>query len=194
MNGMFDEAITRAFPPAIRRIFEDQLCFGFVFGGFGKGYGGPGHDIDMFVAVNQLAASAQAEFVSWYMALHQELRLPPDLEYPGELVLLGDLERRIRFLEASHIRPVIESQYEYESILWVDALSEEKLAFVSGPGIDMEQLDQLMKRAYSLMLKWRSEVILWRPEPLSELKKLDLRRLFKGHVSYLKRQSLPPGA
>jgi hypothetical protein len=87
-----------------------------------------------------------------------------------------------------------ESQYEYESILWVDALSEEKLAFVSGPGIDMGQLDQLMKRAYSLMLRWRSEVILWRPEPLSDLKKLDLRRLFKGHVSYLKRQSLPPGA
>jgi hypothetical protein len=51
-----------------------------------------------------------------------------------------------------------------------------------------------MKRAYSLMLRWRSEVILWRPEPLSDLKKLDLRRLFKGHVSYLKRQSLPPGA
>jgi predicted nucleotidyltransferase len=193
VSETLNEAITRAFPPAVQRIFKDRLCFGFVFGGFGKGYGGPGHDIDMFVAVNELAPSAREEFVSWYIALHEELGLPPDLQYPGELVLLQDLECRIRFLESSHIRPVIESQYEYESILWVDAMSERKLAFVSGPAIDARQLDQLMKRAYSLMLRWRSEVILWRPEPLSDLQKLDLRRLFKGHVSYLKQQPLPPG-
>lgn len=191
MSEALRSEIAAHFPEAVSRIFGEKLCLAFVFGGFGKGYGGPGHDIDMFVLLDELVPEARDEFVAWYLEFHARLGLPPDREYPGELVLLDDLEGRIAYLERAEIRPVIESQYEYEAILWVDALSENKLAFVPGTAIDEHRGEQLLKRAYSLMLRWRSQVVLWRPEPISVLRELDLRRLFKGHVRYLKRPSVP---
>lgn len=186
MPDSLTEEIADEFPLAIQEIFGSQLCFGFVFGGFGKGYGGPGHDVDMFIVCREVTSATRSAFTRWYLTFHERLGLPADLQYPGEVVLLDDLIARLDYLEQTPIRPVIESLYEYEAILWTDALSEPHLALVEGPAIDPLEADNLMKRAFCLALTWRAEVMRWRPENLAKLVDLDLRRLFRGHITYLK--------
>ncbi|WP_146778762.1 hypothetical protein [Actinomadura craniellae] len=178
--------IEAEFTAMVPEIFGDRLGFAFVFGGFGKGYGGWNHDIDMFVAVDLLPTDDGARFISWYFDLHRRLGLPPDHDYPGELVALDDLDRRLALLESRRIRGVIETQYEYEAILWADALIERKLGVVRGPAITQDGFEHVLERAARLGARWRTEIRAIRSESPEELDRLDLRRLFKGHVRYLK--------
>ena len=50
-----------------------------------------------------------------------------------------------------------------------------------------------LDRAHTLGRRWRATMEELRPEPPCELAKLDLRRLFKGYVKYLKLPGPPEG-
>jgi hypothetical protein len=187
-------AIEAEFRSTVPLIFRDRLGFAFIFGGFGKGYAGWGHDIDMFIAAAGPPADAQIEdFKVWYMDVHRRHDLPPDPIHPGEVVTIDDLHRRLTLLEGRNIRPVIETQYEYEAILWADALIERKLGLLRGPCTSAGDLERTLTRAARLGNRWRSEMLDIRLENPRQLAQLDLRRLFKGYVKYLKQPGVPSG-
>jgi hypothetical protein len=183
-------AIEEEFADRVPKLFGASLGFAFIFGGFGKGYGGWGHDVDMFVCVTKACDGQARAFHEWYFDLHERTGLPPDIIYPGEIVEIDDLHRRIQLLESRTIRPVIETQYEYEAILWVDALIESKKAFTQGPAVDEGLVNAMLGQAAALNKKWRARMLDIRPETAAEQDKLDLRRLFKGHVAYLKQAGI----
>lgn len=179
-------AIGEEFESTVPAIFGEHLGFAFIFGGFGKGYAGWDHDVDMFVCLDRVDHDYRATFARWYLQLHGRFGLPPDLGYPGELVVAKDLDNRLALLERRNIRPIVESLYEYEAILWADGLIEKKLGFVAGPALTEDQVMRFLDRAYALGRRWRVTMEKLRPEPACELAELDLRRLFKGYVKYLK--------
>jgi hypothetical protein len=175
------------FRVGIQNIFKDNLIFGLIFGGFGKGYASQNHDIDMFILVNKIDPAQKLEFTDWYFALHDKFGFKPDPIDPGEVAELGDLLNRITLLEASHIRPVIETYYEYEGIVWVDALSEGNRGLTI---VNKDISEEIFRRAKSLNTRWREEILSIRTDPPESLASLDLRRLFKGHIKYLKAQGI----
>ena len=102
------------FKNEVPQIFGSNLCFGFVFGGFAKGYAVANQDMDFFICLHQPDPEAVSAFHSWYFAIHNEFNLIPDRDDPGEITTLATLEEKIALIKAKPLRPVINSYYEYE--------------------------------------------------------------------------------
>jgi predicted nucleotidyltransferase len=168
--------IANEFSVVATSIFRNNLLFAFIFGGFAKGYATVHHDIDMFVCVDSYIVDEIERFRAWYLAIHSHFSLPPDDRYPGEIVAKSLLDEKVRFLEGRPLKPEIETLYEYEAILWTDALSGRKLSVVG----DRSALAIFERRCSRLEELWRSEVSEMLGQPAPELfAHLDLRRLFK---------------
>lgn len=173
------QRIVDEFKYTIPKMFAGNLCFAFIFGGFGKGYATDKHDIDMFIVVHHSPNKQEHEsFLSWYFDIHRRFALPADDKYPGEIVNLSLLREKMRFLSSREFRLVIPSYYEYEAILWGDALAERKIGFV---GDQVSEYLELHSMSSQLFRRWRESVYsdFLSQENRIELEKLDLRRLFK---------------
>ncbi len=172
------EEIQFEFMENVTRIFHKNLAFAFIFGGFGKGYATKTHDIDMFICLlREASLECISEFRAWYFALHAKYHLPPDFKYPGEVVTLQRLTEKVLFLQKRCFRQVVETYYEYEAIIWCDALSERKIGLI----VNDYTYYTLKEIADTTFSSWRSQIYRdWLySEPIEELEKLDLRRLFK---------------
>lgn len=176
------------FEADVPALIGHSLLFGFIFGGFAKGYATWNHDIDMLVCLQEWERDTAERFRQWYLAMHEEFGLPPDHDDPGEVLTIADLVARLSFLERTPLRREIETYYEYESILWADVIAEAKVAIIG----DKAALESVELRCKALARRWRSEVarMLGVAEDDSELAQLDLRRLFKRVITYLKKD--PP--
>lgn len=180
--------ISQRFEAKVPGLIGQSLVFGFIFGGFAKGYATISHDIDMFICVRHLDADSVSRFRHWYFDIHREFRLTPDLNDPGEVLTLADLEKRIAFLEITPLRKEIETYYEYEAIVWADVMSEAKIAIVG----DVSELAELEFRCKELAKRWRNEVrAILGVENEDAIANLDLRRLFKKAITYLKKNPPP---
>lgn len=170
--------IEQEFLKNIDIIFSEYLCFAFIFGGFGKGYATDTHDIDMFIVVNKdVPKEIISRFHKWYFSVHKQYKLPPDINYPGEIIPLSLLEEKMRFLVNRPFRKTIPTYYEYEAILWADALFENKIGIIS----KSPQMEELIQIATNVFTSWKKDIY---QNYFSQLDKesldaLDLRRLFK---------------
>lgn len=179
--------IVQQFEPAVPEFFGDTLVFGFIFGGFAKGYATASHDIDMLVCVQEARDPSVHQFRTWYYDVHQKFGLQPDCIDFGETLVEADLLKRLTLLEATPLRHEIETYYEYESILWCDVISGPKIGVVG----DAHAVSEYEARCSALMERWRDEaIIMLGIRDREGVAHLDLRRLFKRAITYLKKD--PP--
>lgn len=182
------KAILCRFRCDIPSIFNDDLLFGFIVGGFAKGYAVSDQDIDMFVCVRKYDEAKAQEFRNYYFDLHKEFHLVPDSGKPGELMTLGRLQQKIALINFRSLRPTIHSYYEYEGLLWTEMLTGVRAAQVG----DMNILNSVVESCEILPQRWRKEVYELTGDDLSEEeRKLSIHRLIKcarkkGYINYVK--------
>jgi hypothetical protein len=174
----------RSFREDVPRVFGDELVFGFVSGGFAKGYATSEHDIDAFVCVRELRVEASSAFRAWYLDAHRALGVAPDLRDPGEIVPFARLTEKIEWVRTRHLAREVQTYYEYEAVVWADMLSGAKAARIG----DIARLAEMEAACELLPQRWRAD-ILSRAEPsrLGELWTLPLALLCEKEVRYAKR-------
>jgi hypothetical protein len=165
-------------------LFGDDLVFGFLCGGFAKGYATESHDADFFVCVRALPSGAFERYRRWYVDLHHRRGIAPDERDPGEVVLLSSLEEKIGWVSTRHVRPEIPTYYEYEAIVWADMLSGPKIAKVG----DLHRLAVLERQVEVLPQRWRSDILRDAGADAETLWTLPLTLLFEQRVRYTKRR------
>lgn len=138
-----------------RIVFPDKLVFAFVFGSAAKGYLSREHDIDLFLCVREWDSADQRLLLSQVRTMHQTLGYTLDESDPFEMTTLDQLWDRMKYAERIRIRPVIRSYYAYESIVWMDILSGQKMACVG----DTALMDLFSERAQRLVADWRDSIL-----------------------------------
>lgn len=176
-------AVYEEFRRETPRIFGEDLAFGFIFGGFAKGYAVENQDADMLLCLHRMAEPRLERFREWYFDLHRRYQLTPDRNDPGEVMTPQRLEEKLLYAAATPLRPVIETYYEYEAIVWADVLVGEKAAFIG----DLAILDAMTRLCDGLPQRWRGEMLRFHGDvPDPEVAKLPTTRLFRRSVTYLK--------
>lgn len=182
------KAILSRFRYDIPPLFGTNLAFAFVAGGFAKGYAVEDQDIDMFICVRKYDEDQVKSFNEYYIKLHEEFDLVPDMSKPGELMTLGRLAQKIALVNARKLRPIIESYYEYEGLLWTEMLTGVRAAQIG----DMNLLNQFVELCETLPQKWRHDVYNLIGENIDiNIAKLPIHRLIKfarqnGYITYKK--------
>lgn len=178
------------FRESVKHIFKKNLCFAFIFGGFGKGYATQNHDIDMFIVLYKLPSKRKIEkFRKWYFNIHEKYLLKPDLKFPGEIIELKYLEEKIEYLLSMEFKKKFETYEEYEAIIFGDALYEKKIGVI----VNGKEFDFLVNKSKKLFNSWKKEIYkeLLYYLNIDELDSLDLRRLFKKiGVKYLEKNKI----
>jgi hypothetical protein len=130
-------AITRSHSDAIPRIFQENLLFSFVCGGWAKGYATAEHDVDVFICTKrEVGPEVEQEYLRWYFALHNDLHLPPDTGYPGEVVSVDALRSSLDLLEVWKFSFHVADIATKKAIIWADMLSGAYLDPI-GPRLDL---------------------------------------------------------
>ena len=94
------ESIILEVAQGLQKLFPDSMEFGFTCGGIAGGYATSTHDIDIFCCLNKKITKEKAmEYMTWYKDLHTKHGLPADLDYPGELVLIDDLMKKLELID-----------------------------------------------------------------------------------------------
>jgi hypothetical protein len=177
------QQVLTEFRDAVPRLFGGDLCFGFVFGGFAKGHAVRDQDADCFICVRAINPVALSTFHEWYFDLHARHRLTPDRTDPGEIMTSERLLEKLRFLREHRLRTRIETYYEYEAIVWADALAGPRAASVG----DLNDLETKVMLCETLPQRWRAELLaLVGASADLETAKLPLTRLFRRLVHYEK--------
>jgi predicted nucleotidyltransferase len=162
--------------------------FGFVFGGFAKGYATASHDIDLFVCLRRLDEQSITDIRRDYFLLHERHSLQPDNDDPAEIMSIDQLQARLALATGRPLRPVIETYEEYEAICWAEIIVGAVAEFVG----DSDLFFSLREQIAHLPQKWRVEVLNLMPPPIEvEVAKLSILRLLKvarrrGYLHYAK--------
>lgn len=146
------------------KIFGQNLVFGFICGGFAKGYADDTHDVDLFVCVETNDEAAYDAYLDWYIGLHLRFGFPPDLDYPGEVVTLDRLRELLDIQSNFKIESlVVKSIWIKKSIIWADMFSGRITAIVgSSDGLDILESFRVLCRPYPE--RWKREVLDLLPE------------------------------
>ena len=128
IRKLTEERINNDFIAGVKELFGDNLAFGFICGGFAKGYWNENHDIDTFICVKKpISKETAIKYLKWYRDLHEKHNFPPDLDYPGEIVELDILQERLKLLHALKLELKVTDINIREAILWADMLVGGKL-------------------------------------------------------------------
>ncbi|MFO0826147.1 MAG: nucleotidyltransferase domain-containing protein [Gemmataceae bacterium] len=139
------------------QLFRDNLVFGFVCGGVAKGYATRTHDIDLFVVLDTpVNTTVEEEYLRWYFDLHARYQLPPDYDYPGEIVELDRLERTLHLLDDWRLTRVVTSVDLKKAIIWTDMLTGGIAGHV-GTGQDV--LDRLIAERKHEPARWKEQLL-----------------------------------
>jgi predicted nucleotidyltransferase len=123
------DLISDDFKKSIPKIFGDNLVFAFICGGFAKGYANHDHDIDVFICLEKNDDHAYDRYVEWYLDLHKRFGFPPDLDYPGEVVVRERLLSILSVLTNFRIKDfVVTDVWLKKAIIWADMLAGRILA------------------------------------------------------------------
>lgn len=153
------EEIERDVKRNLPSIFGDNFVFGFICGGFAKGYADVTHDIDIFVCVKENDETAYDKYLAWYLDLHRRHGFPPDLDYPGEVVTLNRL-RSILELQRYHkiSSLIVEDIWIKKSIIWADMFAGQIMgATGSVEGLDI--LESLRVKCVPYPARWKQDVL-----------------------------------
>ena len=182
------KAILGRFRYDVPAIFQEDLAFGCIVGGFAKGYAVSDQDIDMFVCLHKYDEQKVEAFMDFYYNIHKEFHLVPDTENPGVVTTLGYLSQKIALINARSLRKTIESYYESQGLVWTEMLTGARSAQIG----NMSILNSILESCELLPQKWRKEVydILGDDIP-DDIKKLPIHRLIKyarkrGYIKYEK--------
>jgi len=141
----------------LKIIFGDNLLFGFVCGGFSKGYADKEHDIDVFVCLRQKETEKEnEEYLRWYFALHKKYDVKSDYDYPGEIVTYDYLVETLNILKKLVLTLKIDDVRTKKAIIWADMLTSKTAAHV---GTNLELLNQLKYEYDKYPEKWKQEVL-----------------------------------
>lgn len=138
-------------------IFGQNLIFGFVCGGFSKGYADENHDVDIFVCVNKNPDKKLEErYLKWYFDLHKRYGIKADYDYPGEIVPYEYLIQTLSMLRSLKLTLEINDVRTKKAIIWADMLTGTTAAET---GNDMEKLHQIKKEYAHYPEQWKGEVL-----------------------------------
>jgi hypothetical protein len=152
-----EEKIRKDFEDGVCKIFGDNLAFGFICGGFAKGFWDNNHDIDTFICVKKSISKETAnEYLEWYYNLHKKHNFPPDDDYPGEIVELDVLQEKLKLLHLLKLELKVTNIDTREAILWADMLVGEKMGLVCN---NRKVFDALQEEYVNYPEKWKNEVL-----------------------------------
>jgi|GEM_PF-6963128 len=175
--------IYNTFRNEVPPIFGDNLVFGFLFGGFAKGYAVKDQDVDCYICLKEENIKQVAKFREWYFNLHAHYNFAPDVEIPGSISTWDHLNEKIDFAVRTSLRPVIETSYEKQCIVWGDIMSGEKAAKIG----DLSKLNEIEIACEGLTQRWRIELLRILGEKADlEASKLPITRLFRKVITYQK--------
>jgi len=152
-----EEKIRRDFMNGVCKIFGDNLAFGFICGGFAKGFWDNDHDIDTFICVKKPINKETAKaYLEWYYNLHRKHNFPPDDDYPGEIVELDVLQKKLKLLYTLKLDLKVTDINIREAILWADMLVGKKMGLLC---TIPEVCNALQKEFVCYPEKWKTEVL-----------------------------------
>lgn len=141
----------------LSRIFGNNLLFGFVCGGFSKGYADKEHDIDIFVCLRRRETEKEyEEYLRWYFALHKKYGVKPDYDYPGEIVTHDYLVETLSILKTLILTLEIKEVKTKKAIIWADMITSKTAGHV---GTHPELLHELKREYEKYPEKWKQEVL-----------------------------------
>jgi len=150
-------AISEEVKQGLPVIFGENLVFGFVCGGVAKGYADNFHDIDTFTCVHTLMSpETENAYYTWYFELHRKYDLPPDFDYPGEVVTLERLTRVLQILKTLRLTLKIDEVDTKKAIIWADMITG-GISGRTGPRLDI--LDGIMEEYGHYPAQWKCEVL-----------------------------------
>ena len=178
-------AIRDRFVGEVPEIFGSNFVFGFIFGGVAKGYADLDHDIDTFICVHRTDRSAEQIFRRWYFDLHNDFEMKADESDSGEVMTLYNLSQRVNYVLNTPFRLTIDSYFEYEAIVWVDILADQKIG-VAG---DLLRLKHFEKLCGPMPAVWRSTILDSLENP-SQFADMPISLLCERFVDYQKRPGI----
>lgn len=141
----------------LNEIFGDEMIFGFVCGGFSKGYADENHDVDIFVCLkNDLQTEKEKIYLLWYFDLHKRYGIKPDFDYPGEIVTYKKLIRVLEKLKYLKLTLKIEDVLTKKAIIWADMITSKTAAET---GSSLKLLYKLKKEYGKYPNQWKQEVL-----------------------------------
>lgn len=162
-----EEKIKKDFMYGVCKIFGDNLAFGFICGGFAKGFWDNNHDIDTFVCVKKPIGEETAKtYLEWYYDLHKKYNFPPDDDYPGEIIELDTLKTKLKLLHTLKLELKVNDIDTREAILWADMLVGKKMGLVCN---NRKVFDTLQDEYANYPEKWKKEVLLLISEKDSQI-------------------------
>ena len=184
------EKISDEFKQKTKEIFQENLVFAFIFGGIAKGYAKDvSHDIDMFICLSDRNNEQESKFRAFYFAIHNKFNLTPDYTDPGEVVSLSELKNSLFLLENMKISPVMKAYKEYEAIVWGDVFAGK----IISPVGNIKLLESIQQQCATYPDKWRANILTQMDQytlktEWESIKNLNITRLFRRYVTYLKQK------
>lgn len=149
--------VQQEFVVGVKEVFNDNLTFAFICGGFAKGYWDKNHDIDMFICVDSPIDQYWAKkYLKWHLDLHKKYGFPADEDYPGEIVVKDQLANSLKKLPKLKLQLRVDDLSVKEAIIWADMLVGEKAALI---GNNLEYYRQLESEYCMYPEKWKKEVL-----------------------------------
>lgn len=153
---LIEGKIKKDFLSGIKRLFEENLAFGFIGGGFAKGYWDKNHDIDMFICIKKEIDHKKAKaYLEWYFDLHKKHGFPPDKDYPGEIIKLDDLLKALKILDTLKLELKVNDISVKEAIIWADMIAGKNFGFIG----DGKIFSSLRKKHAKYPEKWKKEIL-----------------------------------
>lgn len=154
--------LVQEFQKTVRSLFREEVIFSFICGSLARGESGKSSDIDIFIAVNSLNNDSLDQFRKWYIDFHSRFGFVADREYPGEVVLINDLDNALDVVERRvPVRGISEKQ-EYDGIIWAGMLIGETMGFMGND----EVFKKFRNRAELVCKKWNQALVKIEPQEL----------------------------
>lgn len=128
----------------IKKIFDKNLNFSFVFGSYAKGFEKQTSDIDMFICLNEDDRLAINEFRKWYFKFHYMYGKFPDFSYPGEVLTREKLENVINN-NYNVSFDLVNSADAFDSLFYTQIFTDEKINIIGDQKNLMEYQEKFEK-------------------------------------------------
>lgn len=142
-------------------IFDGNLVFGFVCGGVAKGYADDSHDIDLVVCTSTpIDEGVRDSYYDWYFDLHDRYSLPPDYDYPGEVVTYGQFSDTLVLLRGLELSLHVTDVRVKKAIIWGDMIT----GGIDGRVGDVALIDRVINEYKDEPERWKQQVLALIPE------------------------------
>jgi len=153
------ESISNAFQSMVRRIFGENLLFGFIFGSAAKGglkvKGSALDDLDTFICIQENQPLAVKKYLSELSVLHDRFGLKVDVDYPAEVMTLTTLNEVLQTLEQFDVSiDKIVTGDAFDAIFWAHALSDKKMSFIGNDAM----MQSLIRLAAPHIKRWATQI------------------------------------